>query len=90
MLYFPVHTFFLHAPLPAVLSALPLQDQLAACTSLYVEDQLGSHFKALLEFVKKAEQVQKRGGVQEGQPITGARDTACFGCGSCGKAPAGR
>jgi hypothetical protein len=49
-----------------------LQDQLSACTSLYVEDQLGSHFKALLEFVKKAEQVQKRGGVQEGQPITGA------------------
>uniref|UniRef100_A0A383VE33 Uncharacterized protein n=1 Tax=Tetradesmus obliquus TaxID=3088 RepID=A0A383VE33_TETOB len=47
------------------------EDQLAACTSLYVEDQLGSHFKALLDFVKKAEQVQKRGGVQEGQPITG-------------------
>jgi hypothetical protein len=43
-----------------------------------VEDQLGSHFKQLLEFVKKAEQVQKRGGVQEGQPITGE---AAFGSG---------
>jgi hypothetical protein len=55
-----------------------VQDQLAACTSLYVEDQLGSHFRQLLEFVKKAEQVQKRGGVQDGQPITGAhREGRC-------------
>lgn len=47
------------------------QDQLAACTSLYVEDQLSVHFRDLVEFVKKAEQQQKRNAVPDGQPIAG-------------------
>ncbi len=49
-----------------------LQDQLAACTGLYVEDQLGVHFRALLDYVKRAEQAARRGSVPEGQPIPGA------------------
>jgi hypothetical protein len=38
---------------------------------LYVEDQLGQHFRDLVEFVKKAEQQAKRAGVAEGQPVPG-------------------
>jgi hypothetical protein len=38
---------------------------------LYVEDQLGQHFKDLVDFVKKAEQQQKRTAAPEGQPIPG-------------------
>jgi len=45
------------------------EDQLANCTSLYVEDQLSNHFPILVEFVKKAEQQQKRLAVPEGQLI---------------------
>lgn len=47
------------------------QDQLSACMSLYVEDQLSSHFKELLEYVKKAEQQQKRNAIPDGQCIPG-------------------
>jgi len=47
------------------------QDQLSNCVGLYVEDQLGQQFKDLVEFVKKAEQQQKRSAVPEGQPIPG-------------------
>jgi hypothetical protein len=39
--------------------------------SLYVEDQLSSTFRELLEYVKRAEQAQKRNAVPEGQPIPG-------------------
>ncbi len=47
------------------------EDQLATCTSLFVEDQLGAHFKELVEFVKKAEQTQKRLAVPDGKHIPG-------------------
>eukprot|EP00877_Chromochloris_zofingiensis_P003974 jgi/Chrzof1/13578/Cz08g03010.t1 len=47
------------------------EDQLASCMGLYVEDQLSQHFKDLVEFVKKAEQTQKRLAVAEGAPIPG-------------------
>jgi hypothetical protein len=49
----------------------PKQDQLSNCVGLYAEDQLGQHFKDLVEFVKKAEQQAKRAGVPEGQPVPG-------------------
>lgn len=49
----------------------PPQDQLSNCVGLYVEDQLGQHFKDLVEFVKKAEQQQKRTNAPEGAPIPG-------------------
>jgi hypothetical protein len=39
--------------------------------TLYVEDQLSSHFKELLEYVKKAEHTQKRSAIPDGQPIPG-------------------
>jgi hypothetical protein len=48
-----------------------IQDQLSSCTGLYVEDQLAQQFKDLVEFVKKAEQQQKRMAVAEGSPIPG-------------------
>lgn len=52
------------------LSCLPLfQDQLQACIGLYVEDQMERRFRFMIEFVKKAEQQQKRQAVPEGQPI---------------------
>ncbi len=38
---------------------------------LYVEDQLSRHFSIMVDFVKKAEQQQKRLAVPEGQPIQG-------------------
>lgn len=38
---------------------------------LYVEDQLSGHFRDLIDFVKKAEQAAKRGGVPEGSPVPG-------------------
>jgi hypothetical protein len=38
---------------------------------LYVEDQLSSHFKGLLEYVKRAEQAQKRNAIPDGQQIPG-------------------
>lgn len=47
------------------------QDQLSNCTGLYVEDQLSVQFKDLAEFVKKAEQTQKRLAVPEGAQIPG-------------------
>jgi hypothetical protein len=47
------------------------EDQLSACTALYVEDQLSSHFKGLLEYVKRAEQAQKRNAIPDGQQIPG-------------------
>jgi hypothetical protein len=40
---------------------------------LYVEDQLGQHIRDLVEFVKKAEQAQKRNAVPDGAPIPGER-----------------
>ncbi|KAJ9512046.1 hypothetical protein QJQ45_004603 [Haematococcus lacustris] len=46
-----------------------VEDQLASCTNLYVEEQLTSHFGQLVEFVKKAEQQQKRLAVPDGQPV---------------------
>eukprot|EP00983_Pelagomonas_calceolata_P039056 1137030-Pelagomonas_calceolata.AAC.4 len=46
-----------------------MQDQLAHCIHLYVEDQLMAHFPMLLGFVKKAEQQQKRLNVPDGQCI---------------------
>lgn len=63
------------APLCAVYP--PAQDQLSACMSLYVEDQLAGHFSGLLEYVKKAEHVQKRSAVPEGQPIPGGLGSVC-------------
>lgn len=45
------------------------EDQLQNCTGLYVEDQLSKHFPILAEFVKKAEQQQKRLVIAEGQHI---------------------
>jgi hypothetical protein len=57
-----------HAP-GAGLCTPQMQDQLASCTNLYVDEQLSSQFPMLLEFVKKAEQQQKRLGVAEGQHI---------------------
>lgn len=45
------------------------EEQLGKCTELYVEDQLMVHFPMLVEFVKKAEQQQKRMGIPEGQII---------------------
>jgi hypothetical protein len=48
-----------------------IQDQLSACTSLFVEDQLVAHFKDLVDFVKKAEQQQKRAAVADGQQLPG-------------------
>jgi hypothetical protein len=48
-----------------------VQDQLSNCVGLYVEDQLGSHLRELVDFVKKAEQQAKRGAVPEGSPIPG-------------------
>lgn len=48
------------------------QDQLCACMSLYVEDQLGGHhFRELLEYVKRAEQAHKRNAVPDGHHIPG-------------------
>jgi hypothetical protein len=38
---------------------------------LYVEDQLSRHFSIMVDFVKKAEQQQKRLAVPEGQAIQG-------------------
>jgi hypothetical protein len=46
-----------------------LQDQLQTCTGLYVEDQLSRHFPILVDYVKKAEQQQKRLAIPEGQVI---------------------
>jgi hypothetical protein len=73
-------------PILTVSLAAALQDQLANCTSLYVEDQLHQHYKDLVEFVKKAEQTQKRLAVPEGAQIPGQDRTgggmyyrACFG-----------
>jgi hypothetical protein len=43
---------------------------------LYVEDQLGQHIRELVEFVKKAEQAQKRNAVPDGAPIPGERPSA--------------
>mmetsp|Transcript_35681 Transcript_35681/g.90202 ORF Transcript_35681/g.90202 Transcript_35681/m.90202 type:complete len:761 (-) Transcript_35681:796-3078(-) len=45
------------------------EEALGKCSELYVEDQLMNHFPMLVEFVKKAEQQQKRMAVPEGQPI---------------------
>jgi len=36
-----------------------------------VEDQLVAHFKDLVDFVKKAEQQQKRAAVADGQQLPG-------------------
>lgn len=47
------------------------EDQLSTCTGLYVEDQLQLHFQDLIQFVKKAEQSQRRLAVQEGSQIPG-------------------
>lgn len=65
-------------------AASVLQDQLAACTSLYVEDQLSVHFQDLVDFVKKAEQQQKRNAIPDGQPISGeVVITHCSSISSC-------
>ncbi len=32
-----------------------MQDQLTACTGMYVEEALGGHFQLLLSFVQKAD-----------------------------------
>jgi hypothetical protein len=37
-----------------------VESQLASCTGLYVEDVLGAHFGALVEFSKRAGQAQRR------------------------------
>jgi len=37
-----------------------VEGQLASCTSLYVDDVLGAHFGALVEFSKRAGQAQRR------------------------------
>jgi len=58
-------------PLPAFTAIASQQDQLAACMSLYVEDQLSTHFRDLLDYIKKAEQQQKRSAIPEGQTIPG-------------------
>lgn len=47
------------------------EEQLGNCTSMYVEDQLQMYFRDLLDFVKKAEQTQKRLAIPEGSPIPG-------------------
>ncbi|GAX77086.1 hypothetical protein CEUSTIGMA_g4532.t1 [Chlamydomonas eustigma] len=44
-------------------------DQLQTCTGLYVEDQLSRHFPILVDYVKKAEQQQKRLAIPEGQAV---------------------
>lgn len=69
------------APHLTLLAVLPSsQDQLASCINLYVEEQLGGEFPMLIEFVKKAEQQQKRMGVPEGQPILNfAAQQVCAG-----------
>jgi hypothetical protein len=53
----------------ASVHAYASQEQLSSCTNLYVEEQLMGHFPMLLEFVKKAEQQQKRLAIPEGQAI---------------------
>ncbi|KAG1668944.1 hypothetical protein FOA52_000988 [Chlamydomonas sp. UWO 241] len=45
------------------------EDQFQTCMGLYVEDQMARRFQFMVDFVKKAEQQQKRGSVPEGQPI---------------------
>lgn len=47
------------------------EEQIGACTALYVDEQLQQHVGLLLDFVKKAEQAQKRGNVEEGATIPG-------------------
>ncbi len=54
------------------------RDQLSSCTQLYVEDQLAAHFPALVEYVKKAEQQNKRMAVPEGAPIPGGCGGPCW------------
>lgn len=49
--------------------------------SLYVEDQLSGHFKALLEYVKKAEHTQKRNAIPDGQLIPGKASWVRHGAG---------
>lgn len=42
------------------------EDQLANCTSIYVEETLASHFTDLASFVKRAEAAARRAGTQPG------------------------
>ena len=49
-----------------------VQDQLASCTTLYVEEVLGQHFGDLVRFVKAAEAAAKQvGGLSS--PCSGLR-----------------
>lgn len=43
------------------------QDQLATCTSMYVEEVLALHFGELLSYVKKAEHAAAARALPEGQ-----------------------
>ncbi|KAK9786909.1 hypothetical protein WJX73_004682 [Symbiochloris irregularis] len=47
------------------------EDQLANCTSIYVEETLASHFTDLAGFVKRAEAAARRGGIQAGGQVPG-------------------
>ena len=43
-----------------------MQDQLTACTGMYVEEALGGHFPLLLGFVQKADHAAAAQGLPEG------------------------
>ncbi|KXZ50201.1 hypothetical protein GPECTOR_17g838 [Gonium pectorale] len=51
--------------------SLDPQDQLSSCTGLFVDDQLGVHFRDLTDWVRKAEQAAKRAATPEGHHIPG-------------------